>query len=274
MNDSYSRPTWFGDTHYTETLGLTDEDVIALVRAPFDSPDLVVFPEVLDDEPSAPILDIFNVLVLVLRDSPLELTGKGDLPDEIVSKVADECLRRHYQPIDDALARSSITHESDYPWLYATRKIALAAELFSMNANRLALSGTFHSTMSEHGIAGVYPRLLRAFLERVDWEEFDRYIPWPGIQSAWALWAYVLTMLGESGDIKVLIDSYEVLVRRAFSLGVIEAPNPEVDFHGFPLYVRLIDTFCMFMGLGEHHFMIEESLTSSSTLNDAMRFRF
>lgn len=72
--------------------GLSPEDMFKLIYNPFDSPEIVTFPEVLDSQPAAPILDLFMMLAEELQKGAIKLTEKGNLPRAFCRSAGERYL--------------------------------------------------------------------------------------------------------------------------------------------------------------------------------------
>ena len=60
--------------------GLSPEQMHLLLNQPFNSPELVQLPELLDTQPTAPILTLFELLTNAIGEQGLKPTAKGNLP--------------------------------------------------------------------------------------------------------------------------------------------------------------------------------------------------
>lgn len=59
-----------------------------ILKVPFASPELVCIPEVLDTNPTAPILRLFSLLTDAIGEQGLKPTAKGNLPRKFCREAA------------------------------------------------------------------------------------------------------------------------------------------------------------------------------------------
>ncbi|MEX2540602.1 MAG: SEC-C metal-binding domain-containing protein [Trueperaceae bacterium] len=147
--------------------GLSPWQMMRLLHFPFESPEVIDFPEVLAVEPSAPIMVLFNLLAEAAGEDGLKATAKGNLPRAFCREAAliywgeeKYALKTQY---------GAINKEADFPDLHAMRLTAECAGLLTRRSGRFRLTGVCKRLLKRSGGAGVYPRLLRAYVRKFNW---------------------------------------------------------------------------------------------------------
>jgi hypothetical protein len=176
--------------------GLSPEQMYRLLNFPFASPEVVRFPERLDTMPAAPILTLFGQLVDAIGEQGLKPTAKGNLPRQFCRKAA---LAYWNEKTYQARTRfGGINREEDFPELHTTRVVAELAALIRRYKGRFISSRDCRRLLAGDGLAAVYPRLLRAYVEQFNWAYRDRYPELRFIQSAFLFTLYLRTRYGDT----------------------------------------------------------------------------
>jgi len=266
-------------TPLPEFHGLSSDAMQRLLYDPFDSPEIVTLPEVLDTEPSAQISDLFMLLADELSDGGLKLTEKGNLP-RAFSRTAAEL---YSNDVDSEgpfyLGPYPVNKEADFKALEVTRIVAGLAGLVRKYRGRLELTRKARRLLEDHGVRGVYPALLRAYVEDFNWPYADRYEELSIIQRSWAFTAYLLTRYG--GETRPT-EFYSDQFLHAFPAAVAEVEGhpfwePE-DVISRCFRVRALERFAEFFGLvrvehdGTTRVLADLRIASLPLLGDAVRF--
>jgi hypothetical protein len=182
--------------------GLSPEQMQKLLYSPFESPDLIEFPAMLDAEPSAPILTLFTLLIDAIGENGLKATAKGNLPRAFCRDAA-----REYWGVEEYRRRTElgeIYKEDDFRDLQAARYTAEFAGLLQLRMERFRLTDKCKRILSRHGRAGIYPLLLRGYTSKLNWAYRDNYPDLDLIQYSFAYTLYLLSRFGatmrSSGD--------------------------------------------------------------------------
>jgi hypothetical protein len=174
--------------------GLSSEQMQRLLYSPFESPDLIEFPAMLDAEPSAPILTLFTLLIDAIGEDGLKATAKGNLPRAFCREAA-----REYWGVEEYRRRTElgeIHKEDDFRELQAARYTAEFAGLLQLRSGRFRLTDKCKRILSRHGSAGIYPLLLRAYASKLNWAYRDNYPDLDLIQYSFAYTLYLLSRFG------------------------------------------------------------------------------
>jgi hypothetical protein len=174
--------------------GLSPEQMQKLLDSPFESPELIEFPAMLDAEPSAPILTLFTLLIDAIGEDGLKATAKGNLPRTFCREAA-----REHWGVEEYRRRTElgeIYKEDDFPDLQAARYAADFAGLVRLRSAHFRLTDKCKRILSRHGTAGIYPLLLRGYTSRLNWAYRDNYPDLDLIQYSFAYTLFLLTRFG------------------------------------------------------------------------------
>jgi hypothetical protein len=203
--------------------GLSPEQMHRILNLPFASPELVHFPDVLDTTPSAPILRLFSLLMDAIGEQGLKPTAKGNLPRNF---CRDASLAYWEEKTYQARTRyHSINREEDFDDLHVTRLVAELAGLVRKYKGRFVLSRDCRRLLASDGLAAVYPRLFRSYVEQFNWAYRDRYPELRFMQSAFLFTLYLLTRHGDTWRPQLF---YEDAFLRAFPMLLDEISPSEV----------------------------------------------
>lgn len=176
--------------------GLSPELMHRMLHFPFASPDLVLFPDVLDTSPIAPILTLFEMLVEAIGETGLKPTAKGNLPRKVCREAAltywGEEVYREKTRFGD------INREEDFMDLHVARLVAELAGLVRKYKRRFILSRNCRALLAGKGLAALYPQMLKAYAEQFNWSYRDRYPELRFIQTAFLFTLYLLARYGDT----------------------------------------------------------------------------
>jgi len=258
--------------------GLSPEQMHHLLNFPFTSPQLFHFPEALDTSPKAPILTLFDLLVRAIGDQGLKPTAKGNLPQKLCREAA---LTYWGESAYQKNTRfGGINRKDDFTGLHITRLVAELAGLIRKYKGRFILSRGYRRLHNESGLASIYPRLLRTYIEQFNWGYRDGYAELRFIQQAFLFTLYLLTQYGDSW----LPDTfYADSFLRAFPSVLNEVPprpvfSPEEEIRNCYTWRSLVH-FTGFLGLAEVEPISEERFSRQyrvnalPLLNEAVQFQ-
>jgi len=219
-----------------------------MLNFPFASPELVRFPEVLDTSPTAPILTLFGLLTEAIGEQGLESTAKGNLPQKFCREAAlaywGEAIYR------DNTRFRGINREEDFFNLHIARLVAELAGLIRKYKSRFILGRDCRALLAGEGVAALYPRLFRAYIEQFNWGYRDGYPELRFIQSAFLFTSYLLMRYGDTWRPH---EFYEDSFLRAFPTVLDEVPpdpafTPEEEVFSCYTWSTLVH-FAGFFGL-------------------------
>jgi hypothetical protein len=231
-----------------EFQGLSPEQMYWMLNQPFDSPRLVRHPDVLDTQPAAPILQLFNLLTEAIGEQGLKPTAKGNLPRNFCREAAlgywgeQEYQRR--------TRFGGINREDDFHDLHITRLIAELAGLIRKYKGKFILSHDCRQLLAKGGLAAIYPKLFRAYVEEFNWAYRSGIAELRFIQQAWL---FTLYLLRRHGDTWHPTEFYEDAFLNAFPSIMDEfPPNPVVSPERsvrLTYTVQALHDFAGFLGL-------------------------
>lgn len=230
--------------------GLSSEQVSRILYRPFDSPEQVTFTACFDAPPSAPIVTLFQLLAEAIGDQGLKPTATGNLPRKFMREAGleywgEDGYKTHTRFGD-------IRTEPDFYDMHATRIVAELAGLVRKYKGKFILGRECRKLLSEHGMAGVYSPLLRAFAEEFNWGYIDGYPEIDFIQNSFLFTLYLLDLYGDKWRSNSF---YEDAFLQAFPIVLREAPQlsystPEQTVRNC-YSLRSLKGFAEFLGLVE-----------------------
>ncbi len=228
--------------------GLSSEQMHRLLYFSYDSPDVVLFPEALTQEPGAPILTLFRLLVEAIGEEGLKPTAKGNLPRSFCRGAAlvfwgEQAYREYTQ-------YGAVNKEEDFFDLHVTRLVAELAGLVRKYKGRFILSRNCRSLLAQGGMAAVYPLLLQVYVRKFNWGYWDGYGEIPFIQQSFLFTLYLLSQFGHDWRSSGF---YEDRFLQAFPivLDQLETPSyqtPEQQARSC-YTLRTLENFAGFLGL-------------------------
>jgi hypothetical protein len=203
--------------------GLSPELMHRMLNFPFASPDLVLFPDVLDASPAAPVVTLFGMLLEAIGEQGLKPTAKGNLPRNFCREAAiaywgEEIYRQNTR-------FGGINREQDFRDLHIARLVAELAGLIRKYKGKFILSRNCRALLARQGLAALYPLLFRTYAEQFNWSYRDRYPELRFIQTAFLFTLYLLTRYGDTWQPH---EFYEDSFLGAFPMVLDELPQHPV----------------------------------------------
>jgi hypothetical protein len=200
--------------------GLSPESMHRMLHFPFASPEIVLFPDVLDTSPTAPIVTLFGMLVEAIGAEGLKPTATGKLPQKFCRAAAlaywgEEVYRENTR-------FGGINREEDFFDLHIVRLVAELAGLIRKYKGRFILSRNCRVLLGGNGLAAIYPRLFTAYVEQFNWSYRDRHPELRFIQTAFLFTPYLLMRYGDTWRSH---EFYEDNFQRAFPMLLNELPR-------------------------------------------------
>lgn len=200
--------------------GLSSDQMGGILYHPFYSPELVTFPSCLDAPPLAPIVTLFQLLAEAIGSQGLKPTATGNLPQRFLREAGlvywgEEGYKKHTEFGD-------IRAEPDFYDMHATRIVAELVGLVRKSKGKFILGCECRKLLSEHGLASIYPRLLRTYAEQFNWDYRDGYPEIDFIQHSFLFTLYLLDIYGDEWRPNSF---YEDAFLRAFPVVMREVPS-------------------------------------------------
>jgi hypothetical protein len=226
--------------------GLSPEQMHRFLHFPFTSADLVTFPPRLTTAPEAPITKLFALLTNAMGQKGFKATAKGNLPLNFVKEAALAYLSDEERSI-----HRGMRSETDFFDLHVTRLVSTLAGFIRKYRGRLLPTAKFEKLMVQGGMAGLYPPLFRAFVEKYNWGYRDLYPDFRIIQQSFL---FSLRLFHRYGDEWRTPAFYEDCFLRAFPTVLAEAESerfyttPENAVRACYTW-RCLEGFAVFFGL-------------------------
>ena len=259
--------------------GLSPDQMHCILNFPFNSPQVVTFPEQFDPLPNAPILDLFNLLVEAIGEQGLKPTAKGNLPQKFCRETAlaywDEDTYRQ------KTRYGNINKEVDFFELHVTRLVAELAGLIRKYKGRFILSRDCRRLLSKADLSAIYSRLFLAYTEEFNWGYWDQCQEIYFIQRSFLFSLYLLSRYGDDWRPSGF---YEDNFLQAFPLVLDEAEDhpvfsPEQEVR-MAYTLRTLEHFIGFLGLatveqeeGAKPYLFDYRVKKLPLLDMAIRWR-
>lgn len=266
------------NTPLDDFAGLSPNEMTAFLYRPFDSPELIELPEVLSLEPAAPILDLLLPLLDELRQGPLKLTAKGNLPTKLVKELAAT-----YRPGHAPYAKYAMEHvhnEESFQNLHVARVVAELAGLIYKRHGKLHLTNKAEGLLRKHGAPGLYPLLLITFAGKFNWAYSDGYDELPIVQQSWAFTCYLLQRFGPQERTAEFYAERFIMAFPPVVEGVAHSIYRQPEDTAKSCYqVRALERFLGFLGLADFTWQKQEqgpslaSIRPTPLLMDAVRLQ-
>ncbi len=174
----------------------------------------------LDANPVAPVLTLFKLLADAIGEQGLKPTAKGNLPRNFCREAALTYLGK--QKYWENTRYGGINREEDFDDLHVTRLVAELAGLVRKYKGKFILSRNCRHLLAEGGLAAIYPRLFRAYVEQFNWAYRDGHAELRFIQQAFLFTLYLLIRYGDTWRAQAF---YEDAFLRAFPMALDDVPQ-------------------------------------------------
>jgi len=258
--------------------GLSPAHMMAFIHNPFDSADIIEFPVQLENEPSgARIAVIFLLLAAEIGEAGVKTTVKGNLPRKVVRAIAEaEMSPEHFA---EYVRYMPLQSETNYKNLNITRIVAQQAGLIRKVKGTFTLTKICQKMLAKDGMRSIYPRLLRTYVEKYNWQYRDLYSRFVFLQRGFAYTLYLLDKFGADwrppsfyGD--AFLTAFPQVLEDVPDFGYFPADE---QFNSCFSY-RCLTNFAEFFGLVEttpnesRLFSLLTGVRKTSLLADAVRF--
>ncbi len=168
-----------------------------MLEDPFEATDVLVFADVLARAPRAPVTALLGPLFEALLESPAKATASGYLPPGLCATIERRVYEEHgVLPFERQ--RPKVTSESAFMSLHVARLVATFAGLMRKHRGTFQLTRKGRASFERHGLAGVYPALLRTYATRLEWSSLDGFPRVPIVQASFAFALVLLVRFGHS----------------------------------------------------------------------------
>jgi hypothetical protein len=172
--------------------GLSAAQMHSFLYQPFDCPHLVKFADTITSEVSAPVFNLFSLLIDAIGEGGLKATAKGNLPTKFC-KAAALAYQGEYK-----YRRSYVSSrtETDFYDLHLLRLLAELCGMVRKYKGQFIIGTKYRKALATHGPAGLFPELLKRYLGEFNWAYGDRYDEVFFIQRSFLFSLYLLNKYG------------------------------------------------------------------------------
>lgn len=258
--------------------GLSPEQIHSLLYRLCESPQVITFPDKLEHDPVAPILQLLDLMVEAIGEKGLKATQKGNLPRAFVREAALQFLGQ--EAYEERKRYGDMMSETDFLDLNATRLIAMQAGLIRKHQSRFKLTNRCRDGLTRSGYRELYPILLRSALTSYNWAYMDRH---PDLDIIQLAAGFTFWLLHRFGDTPRPQRFYEDWFVKAFPMAVEEvgdASYAPADKRVRRAYNhRTFGRMLTFLGLADLKPMDPDkpdtayTVSSTALLDDAVRFQ-
>lgn len=226
-----------GDFH-----GLSPAQMHQILRQPFESPQLIETPSVLEVEPEAEAVTLLKLLFDAIGDKGLKTTATGNLPRNFCREAALQYWGE--AKYAERTRYGGINQELDFFDMHIVRVIAQDTGLIRKYKGSFVMTRDCRNLLQKSGMRAIYPRLFRHYIERFNWAYRRRLLGTDFVQHSCFFSLYLLTLYGHEQQSHTF---YEDAFIQAFPMAVDAMPVVSYDTQEASL--RRDYTYCVLVGL-------------------------
>lgn len=175
--------------------GLSADKMFHFLHHPFESPDLITFPEQLSKEPVSKAAFLLSLLVEGVGDEGIKLTATGNLGRKFCQDVG-ACYFERYP--DSLAGNLKITSETKMEPLHTIRLTAQTTGLIRKYKGKMLLTKKCKKAQVNNGIKELYPMLFKGYCQKFNWAYRDGYQDLYIIQQSFPFLLFLLHKYGNS----------------------------------------------------------------------------
>lgn len=241
-------------------MGLSPAQMSALLYKPFDSPDVVTFPDTVEGA-DAPILTLFLLLAERIGEKGVKATATGNLPRNLCREVA-----QIYMGEAGYLERTrygGINKETDFYDLHITRLVASLAKLTRKYRGKVLLTNKAKKLLESEHHGALYMELFKSFCTEYNWGYWDAYIELHIMQQAFAFHVHSWQQMGNEMQVSGLLtsrvlDAFPMMVDEVMETGNEYINSDPARYIEQCYTTRALHRFGKFFGLLEVEGIKEE----------------
>lgn len=199
-------------------LGLSPEQVHALLYFPFESPKILTFEFAPEEAFRTPLYWLSSRLFDAIGEQGLKPTATGNLPRALVQQLHAEYPFINQIEVLGLRSRKPMS-EPDFPELERARVVCEVAGIIRKYRGRLILSREARRQLADGGAAALYSRLATTYLREFNWAYTDRYPSARIVQMGFGFSLWMLTLQGQTWQ---TAQHYAEAFLRAFPAGLQE----------------------------------------------------
>ena len=246
--------------------GLSADQMFHFLHLPFESPELITFPEQLRTEPTSKAAFLLSQLVGEIGEKGIKLTATGNLGRKFCQDVGARYFERY--PDNRFAGNLKITSETNMEPLHAIRLSAQATGLIRKAKGKMYLTKKCKKALDNAGIKELYPILFKGYCQKFNWAYRDGYEDLYIIQQSFP---FLLFLLHKYGNTWRPASFYSDIFLNAFPMALDEISpvpyrEPEEGLQNC-FILRSLERFADLFGIAE----LER--TSSDPLKEKFRIR-
>lgn len=226
-------------------LGLSPNQMQAMLYSPLDAPQLVAFDNSWHPKQSV-ALDLFRTLVMGVGDGGIKATAQGNLPIKLCREILGEGEHGELSRL------RRIRSEVEFEKLHTVRLVSDLAGLVKRRKNRFYITkrGRLLSLTENQG--DLFQTLIRTYVSKFNWGYRDRYPDATFIQTAWLFSLYCLSIFGKKWRIsgfyaEQFVQAFPAVIHEMGEGGYF---SPEQEFRAC-YELRTLERFVLFWGMAE-----------------------
>lgn len=247
--------------------GLSADQMFHFLHYPFDSPELIQFPEQLATEAESQAALLFSLLIERIGEKGTKLTATGNLGRKLCRDIGQHYFERYP---DRRFNRSAlkISSETNVEPLHTIRLAAQTSGLLRKGKGRMHLTKKCTNALEKGGMKVLYPLLFKGYCREFNWACRDGYDDLHIIQQSFPFLLYLLHKYGKTWR---AAEFYSDIFLNAFPMALEEiSPSPyweTEDTLENCFILRSLERFAHFFGL------VELEQISTDPLKEKFRIR-
>jgi len=246
--------------------GLSADQMYRFLHRPFESAELITFPQQLKTMPESKAAYLLSHLIEGIGEKGIKLTATGNLGRKFCQKVGANYFERY--PDKHFAANLKINSERDMKPLNTIRLSAHTAGLIRKYKGRIVLTKKCRKALDNGDIQELYPLLFKGYCQKFNWAYRDGYEELYIIQQSFP---FLLFLLNKYGSNWRPASFYSDIFLNAFPMALEEiSPSsymePEESLQNC-FILRSLRRFADFFGIAE----LER--TSTDPLKERFRIR-
>ena len=230
--------------------GLSAEQMHNFLYLPFESPELITFPEQLSTEPDTKVAFLLSLMVEEIGEKGVKLTATGNLGRKFCQDVGARYFERY--PDNYFASYQKITSETKMEPLHVIRLSARAVGLIRKVKGEMFLTKKCKKALDNDGMKELYPMLFKGYCQKFNWAYRDGYEELSIIQQSFP---FLLFLLHKYGTTWRPASFYSDIFLNAFPMALGEISpvsyvEPEESLQNC-FVVRSLERFADFFGIAE-----------------------
>jgi hypothetical protein len=174
--------------------GLSPAEMVRLLHFPFDSPNVIDFPNPVNGSPEcANVCILFRLMAEAFGENGLKATATGNLPRSLARSIAGKTAEPY---LADPNWTDRITGEPDYYPLHLTRLVSGMAGLIRKANGKFYRTQKCDKLLATSNWSEIYTLLFRAHVLKYNWAYPHFNLDSPFLQQSFAFSLFLLARFG------------------------------------------------------------------------------